>query len=326
MNTTRNALFTCLLVLGCLSAQAQDCNPAPKNVATLKEIRPQSFTVEGPLAEFDPCHRSTKFQKPSVFSKSPLMIVLHGGGGLDVATRNAADGFRSKGFATLIFDAYEHNGFNQGMQFWGSKGTNEARQRMLYKVAMSAYEWALKRSDIDVNQIYFHGISNGGTVLLNIAGAVSPNHVKGIFAEGGPSAGLGLPDKINVPLRLVYGKLDNYAGKAEDDFVWLRKEICLVNVVDFNHPSGTSKTCSATANPRGLSQSVFEWYEQQKRNGADIDVWFYENAAHGIFLGPMQKNMITYGVDMRRYAWVGGDPSAKSKLLDDIDRFRKSKP
>ena len=117
MKTTRNALFACLLVLGCLSAQAQDCNPAPKNVATLKEIRPQSFTVEGPLAEFDPCHRSTKFQKPSVFTKSPLMIVLHGGGGLDSPVRNAADSFRSKGFASLVFDAYEHNGFNQGIQF-----------------------------------------------------------------------------------------------------------------------------------------------------------------------------------------------------------------
>jgi poly(3-hydroxybutyrate) depolymerase len=153
MNTTHMALVASLLVFGLASAKAQDCNPAPANVATLKEIRPQSFTVEGPLAEFDPCHRSTKFQKPSVFTKSPLMIVLHGGGGLDGATRNAADSFRSKGFASLIFDAYEHNGFNQGIQFWASKGTSEARQRMLYKVALSAYEWALKRSDIDVNQI-----------------------------------------------------------------------------------------------------------------------------------------------------------------------------
>lgn len=37
---------------------AQDCKPAPKDVATLKEIRPKFFTVEGPLAEFNPCHSS----------------------------------------------------------------------------------------------------------------------------------------------------------------------------------------------------------------------------------------------------------------------------
>ena len=155
MNATRIALLASLLVLGWACAKAQDCNPAPSNVATLKEIRPQSFTVEGPLADFDPCHRSTQFQKPRGSSKPPLMIVLHGGAGLDTATRNAAEAFRSKGFASLAFDAYEHNGFYQGPQFWASKGTNEARQRMIYKVTLSAYEWALKRTDIDNNQFTF---------------------------------------------------------------------------------------------------------------------------------------------------------------------------
>ncbi|MFM1924803.1 MAG: hypothetical protein RIT44_609 [Pseudomonadota bacterium] len=326
MKSTRLAFTAGLLILGWANAWAQNCNPAPANVATLKEIRPQSFTVEGPLAEFDSCHRSSQFQMPRNNPKPPLMMVLHGGAGLDLATRNAAEGFRSKGFASLVFDAFEHNGFYQGPQFWASKGTNEARQRMIYKVALSAYEWALKRTDIDTSQIYFHGLSNGAAVLFNIAGVVSPNHVKGIFAEGGPSAGLGLPDKLNVPLRLVYGKLDNYAGKTEDDMIWLRQEICLLNVVEFTHPSGNSKTCNAAVNPYGLTQSVFSWYEQQKSQGADIDIWFYDNAAHGMFLGPLKKNMITYGVDLRRFAWVGGDPSAKNKLLDDVDRFRQSKP
>jgi hypothetical protein len=100
----------------------------------------------------------------------------------------------------------------------------------------------------------------------------------------------------------------------------------LLNVVEFTHPNGTSKTCNAAVNPFGLTQSVFSWFEQQKSKGADIDIWFYDNAAHGMFLGPLQKNMITYGVDLRRFAWVGGDPSAKNKLLDDVDRFRQSKP
>lgn len=325
MNTIRIALLSGLLIVGWSSAKAQDCNPAPANVAALKEIRPQQFTVEGPLAEFDPCQRSTQFKKPRGSPKPPLMIVVHGGAGLSTATINAAEAFRRRGFASLAFDAYEHNGFYQGPQFWASKGTNEARQRMIYKVTLGAYEWALKRTDIDNNQIYFHGLSNGGTVLFNIAGAVSPNHVKGIFAEGGSSVGLGMPDKLNVPLRLVYGKLDNYAGRTEDDAIWLRQEPCLLNVVEFNHPTGSSKTCNRVY-ARGVSPSVKTWYEQQKSNGADIDMWFYDNTAHGIFLGPLLKNMITFGVDMRRYAWVGGDPSAKNKLLDDIDRFRQGKP
>ena len=117
-------------VFACVAngALAKDCNPAPKDVAILKAIRPQFHTVEGALAEFDPCHSSVKLQKPFFSDKPPLMIVVHGGGGVDSATKNAADAFRSKGFATLLFDAYEHNGFYQGMRFWATQATNEARQ------------------------------------------------------------------------------------------------------------------------------------------------------------------------------------------------------
>lgn len=320
-------LLTCatLFSASAVQAQGQDCNPAPKDVAALKVIMPEFHTVTGELAGFDPCHSSTKFQRPIFSSKPPLMILAHGGGGLDAATRNAADGFRSKGFATLLFDAYEHNGFKQGFMFWGSKATNESRQRMIYKVTLGAYEWALKRTDINTSQIYFHGLSNGAAVVANLAGVVSPAHVKGIFPEGLPGMGLGLPDKLNVPVRLVFGKLDNYGGTREDEWIWLRQEPCLVNVTDFIHPPGNSLICSPMANPRGLTPKPIDWYEDQKRQGADIDIWFYDNAAHGMFLGPLQKNMLTYGANNRRYTWVGGDPSAKTKLLADVEKYQKSK-
>ena len=313
------------LIIVCVSflalsapSTAQQCNPAPKNVASLKEIRPQSFTVEGPLAEFDPCHTSVKLQRPLFSNKPPLMIIVHGGGGVDLATRNAADAFRNKGFASLFFDSYEHNGFNQGFSFWGSRATNEARQRMIYKVTLSAYEWALKRDDINTNQIYFYGVSNGGAVLANIAGAVSQTHVKGVFAEGTPGAGLGLPDQLNVPLRMIYGKLDNYGGRSEDEMIWLRQDPCFTNTASFIHPKGNALTCNGLVNSGGRAAKPIDWYEEQKKKGADVEVWFYDNAAHGIFLGPIQKNMITYGADLRRFAWVGADASARSKRLDDI--------
>lgn len=307
------------------SVMAQDCNPSPKEVATLKVIRPQFHTVEGPLAEFDPCHASVKFQKPLFSDKSPLMILVHGGGGVDSATKNAADAFRSRGFATLLFDAYEHNGFYQGMRFWASQATNEARQKMIYKVTLGAYEWAIKRKDINVSQIYFHGLSNGGIVVANIAGAVSPDHVKGVFAEGAPGMGLGLPDKLKVPLRLVYGKIDNYGGRTEEDWIWIRQDPCFTNTPAFIHPHGNAQTCNGLVNRLELTPKPIDWFEAQKSQGADIEIWFYENAAHGIFLGPIQKNVITYGVDMRRFAWVGADNSAKTKLLDDVQKHLKSK-
>jgi dienelactone hydrolase len=307
-------------------ALAEDCRPAPADVAVLREIRPQFHTVDGPLAEFDPCHASVKFQKPFFSLRPPLLIVVHGGGGVDSSTRNAAEAFRGKGFATLVFDAYEHNGFDKGFRFWATQASNEARQRMLYKVTLGAYQWALSRSDIDTGHIYFHGLSNGAIVLANIAAAVSPRHVKGVFAEGAPGMGLGLPDAVAVPLRMIYGRQDNYGGKTEDEWIWLRQERCHLNVAAFLHPAGNARTCSADVNRNGLTQRPIDWFEDQKRKGADIELWFYDNAAHGIFAGPLQRNTIVYGRDMRRFAWIGADASARHQLLDDILRFHQSRP
>ena len=316
------ALFSSITVT---HAFANDCKPAPKDVAVLKEVRPQSFTVEGPLAEFDPCHKSVKLQKNVFGNKQPLMIEVHGGGGVDLSTKNAVDAFRSAGFATLVFDAYELNGFYQGGKFWASKASNEARQRMIYKAALGAYAWAIKNPDIDNSQIYFHGLSNGASVVANLAGAVDPKHVKGVFAEGLPGMGLGLPDKINVPVRMISGRLDNYAGNFEAEWIWLRREPCFLNVTEFIHPPGNSLQCNPITNSYKLTIAPIDWFEDLKSKGADIDVWYYDNAAHGIFLGPLQKNMIVYGTDMKRFAWVGADSSAKSKLVDDIQKFAKSK-
>jgi len=308
-----------------LSALGSECKPAAKDSAVLKELRPRFHTVDGPLAEFDPCHRSVKLQKPFFSEKPALMIVVHGGGGVDTATRNAVDAFRSMGFATLVFDAYELNGFYQGPAFWASQASNEARQRMIFKATLGAYEWALSQKSINTNQIYFHGLSNGGIVVANIAAVVSPDHVKGIFAEGAPGMGLGLPDKLAVPLRLVYGKLDNYGGKTDEDWIWIRQDPSFTNTALTLHPVGNSQNCNALTNRLELTQKPIDWFNKQKESGADVDVWFYEQAAHGIFLGPIQRNVITYGVDMKRFAWVGASPSAKTKLLEDIDIYRKGK-
>jgi len=253
------------------------------------------------------------------------MIVVHGGGGIDTATKNASEAFKSMGFATLVFDAFELNGFYQGISFWSSQASNEARQRMIFKTTLGAYEWALNQKGINTNQIYFHGLSNGAIVLANIASIVSPQHVKGVFAEGTPGMGLGLPDKLAVPLRLIYGKLDNYGGKTEEDWIWIRQDPCYTNTASTFHPKGNSQSCNVFTNNVDPTQKPIDWFNKQKELGADVDVWFYEQAAHGIFLGPVQKNMITYGLDMKRFAWVGASQTARSKLLEDIDLFRNSK-
>lgn len=308
-------------------ASAETCNPAPQDVAKLIEVAPSMYNVKGKLAEFDPCHSSVDFDVPRTDAKPPLMIISHGGAGLGQAERNIARAFRKQGFATLIYDAYQMNGFNKDLRFWSANATNEARQRMNYKVTLGAYHWALKNEKIDTSQIYFNGVSNGAATVVNIAAVVDPKHVKGVFAEGLPTTGLGVPDELKVPVRLINGKLDNYAGRKEDDWRWLIKERCAYNgrVEDFIQAPGSALRCNWDKNENDLSESGIEWYETQKKKNANIENWWYENAAHSMFLGPLSKDMRTWGKSDTRYAWTGGDQSARDKFMGDIKTFVQSK-
>lgn len=309
-------------------AASDSCNPPPENAAILKEISPglKIHTVSGPLAEFNPCDSSVKFHKPSGVENPPLVIVIHGGAGIDNPTERVASLFRSKGFSTLIYDAFRMNKIRESVQFLSYQVSNDARQRMIYKTALGAYHWAVKKDGIDNKNIYFYGLSNGAVVAANLAAAVSSHHVKGIFAEGMPGSGLGLPDNPVVPLRLIYGKLDNYAGKTNDEWVWVRQEPCYLNTHSFIHPPGNSKNCNLYENNVNLTQKPIDWLNEQKKNSKDVDVWFYEDAAHAIFSGSYSYNTVTYGANLRRFASIGASDAARNKLSADIDDFiRKNK-
>lgn len=319
----KNILLLLSMLALSFPSQAQTCNPSPPESATLVEYRPLMYVVKGPLADFDPCHRSVDFDVPRGNSKPPLMIISHGGAGLTDGERKIAYAFRRLGFATLVYDAYQINGLSKDIKFWAENVSNESRQKMNYKVTLGAYNWAIKNDKIDTSRIYFNGVSNGGSTVVNIAAAVDPKHVKGVFAEGFASAGMGVPDEIKVPVRLMNGKLDNYGGTKEDEWRWLIKERCLVNgrVDDFIQPPGSKQRCNAGKNPEELAESGMEWYEAQKKKGADIENWWYENAAHGMFYGPITRNKRTWGKSDTRFAWIGADQSARDKFIEDFKKF-----
>jgi dienelactone hydrolase len=290
--------------------------------------------VKGPLAEFDPCHKSSRLSVPTRWngsplpSKPPLVIIAHGGGGLGMLENNLAAALRKHDIATLVFDAYHLNGFYQGYPFWGSQATNESRQRMIYKAAKGAYEWALTQSDkIDTRSIFLQGVSNGAAVVANLASVVSPDHVKAVIPEGLPGMGIGLPDNVAVPIRLVFGKLDNYGGKHPQDWMWQRQESCRVNGLPGPEiPVGNAQQCNWRQNPTNMTEKPIDWMQRLKAKGADIDVWFYDNAAHGIFQGPIDRKMLTYGTDNLTFSWTGSDPSAKEKMLADLVNLIKNRP
>ena len=125
-----------------------DCRHQARGQMQLVPLRGNFYTAQGQLGGFDPCEASVRYRVP-VGGKMPLMISVHGGGGIsDVQASDQA--FHAAGMATLVFDAYAMQGLpGHTSLFWARSVSNEARQRMIYATALAAYEWARQREDID---------------------------------------------------------------------------------------------------------------------------------------------------------------------------------
>lgn len=329
---------TCLvLVSTCLWAVAAlaqtDCRPSASGVARLVEIRPGYHRVEGPLADFDPCHRSVQLSMPGLFAdkladKPPLMIIAHGGNGPGAAEREMVRRMNSRGVATLLYDAYELNGFNyRGTSLFLTGATNESRQRMILKATLGAYQWAKGQGRIDNTRLFIHGLSNGGSVAMNMAALVEPEHVRLVFAEGPSPTGIGMPDRLKVPLKLVFGKIDNYGGKSEDDWMYTRTDPCAYNQTSPLAAPGTAMRCSLWVNPTEMTISPQTWGEQRQAEGQDVAFWFYDDAAHGLLGGPIDRGVRVYGSGpnaQRRYGWIGASARAADRFVDDLMRSIRS--
>jgi dienelactone hydrolase len=321
------------LALPTLSWSQADCKPPAPDVARLLEVRPGFHRVAGPLAEFDPCHRSVQLSMPGFFAdklgeKPPLMIIAHGGNGPGSAEQEMVRRMNARGVATLLFDAYEINGFSyRGTSLFLTGTTNESRQRMIFKATLGAYHWIRQNSRIDTSRLFVHGLSNGGSVALNMAGVVDPAHVRMVFSEGAPAAGIGMPDQIRVPLKMVFGKLDNYGGKTEDDWMHLRTDLCQISQPADDAAPGTTQRCSQRNNPFAQSLSPQQWGDQLKAEGQPLEFWFYDDAAHGLLAGPINRGMRTYGsgpTALRRYGWIGASPDAANRFTADLMKAIRS--
>ncbi len=297
------------------------------------EIRSGFHKVTGPLAQFDPCHASVIFSMPGIFSRKivdppPLMIIAPGGNGPGGAEMEMMRRMNREGVATLLYDTYEMNGFQyKGTTLFLLGVANESRQRMIFKATYGAYQWVQNQPKIDSSRIYINGLSNGGSVAVNMAGVVDPKHVPAVIAEGASPTGIGFPDKTNVPLKLVYGRLDNYGGKAEDDWMYTRSDPCGFNFAFEMAPVGVAARCSAINNPQGMVPSPLEWMSSLKAQGLPVEMLFYENAAHGILNGPMNKGTRTYGTGTTanfRYGWTGSSYDVPDKYISDIVKLIKS--
>ena len=301
-------------LLGSCADQAEP--PGPFEGPRLVEIAPGIHTVQGPLHAFDPTHPSVELRLPAGIARPPLLILVHGGSGSRDQT-SAMALFHAHGVAVLGFDAFRLAGLERDWTFWLRNVSYEARQRMIYAAALGAYRWAATLNTVNTSRIFIHGLSNGADVVANLAAVVNPAHVRMVFAEGLAGAGIGLPDRLSVPLRAVFGQLDNYAGSSASDWRWSRRVPCRLNTADFDGPPGNAAQCNASLNAFNLTESPEQWVARQRAAGADADIWFYDDAAHGIFTGPLRFLTVKWP-NRTAPAPIGATETARQKLLQDM--------
>ena len=300
-----------------VAIEANHCRPD-----AIKRPTVVGMVVHGELSGFDPCHSSVSFKVPANLANSkkpPLVIAVHGGGGRADAEAKT-NIFFENGLATLIFDAYQHNSVPP-------RTGNAYRQMMLYKIALQAYQWALTRRDVDVERIYLYGISNGASVVINLAGVVDPKHVRGVFSEAPTPVGIGYPWEIQVPVLIAFGKEDDLGARVGQRR-WMISDPCRFTIKSADAPIGTAQYCSQS-NPSGTMLTTLQWAEKVKWNhNAKLEIQYFDNVAHGAFLGPLkiqnaQQFAASKGFQMPAdLGWSeGGTPDGQQALLRAALKF-----
>lgn len=298
---------------------AQDCRPQAQGQMQLVPIRGNFYTVQGQAGGFDPCEATVRYRVPAT-GLAPLMISVHGGGGI-ADVRASDDAFNAAGMATLVFDAYAMQGLpGRTSLFWARSVSNEARQRMIYATALAAYEWARQRQDVDTRQIYLFGVSNGAAVVANLAAVVDPAHVRGVIAEGITPIGLGLPDRIRVPVQLVFGRLDDFGSPDPAVLRWDLSDDCRLNALVDGVPPGSARRCNAST-PGQRIPSPLQWVEIVRRHGGQVEVVYIEDMAHNAYYGPLRQQRATWASGQTYGASLGATEAARERFFTLMRQF-----
>lgn len=280
-----------------------------------------NFVLTSKPANFDPCHSSVEFKTGSNSKeKKPLVIGVGGAGGKNDA-KGAMIFFRANGFATLEFDPYEINGISDYKKNIRAY-SNPTRQRMTFPIAVGAVEWALKQDVIDNTRIYVWGVSNGATVVANIAALFDKTKVKAVFAEAPTNVGMGIPDNLKTSLVLIFGKKDNYGSIKKDGWRWLDTIPCFMNISIVGAPTGNTTDCNSNSNKQPFTDNHNSWFKKEKNKNTDIQISFYEDTAHGIFNPRLDWNSSkTTARGVTLYSNEGATNDVKEKYKKNLLKY-----
>ena len=267
---------------------------------------------------------------PSIFAKKragkpPVIIIAHGGGGVGGYERDFAKFMNQNGFATLLYDAFEMNGLRSGSELVLYQMRNSARQRMIYKATTGAFQWVLKNDKLDADKIFLQGLSNGGSVAINMAASTDGKNLKGVIAEGSPAAGIGFPNDINIPLLMIYGSADVYGGTSANDFMHLRGNACLQNEYYELAPKGFSEVCHMYSNKSNLMPTPVSWYEKIKSKGGDIKLELVDGGGHGMMFDNFSASVRPLGGGRSYYMSRGASADTRKRLEKLVIDFFESK-
>ena len=191
---------------------------------------------------------------------------------------------------------------------------------MIYATALAAYEWARQREDIDKRQIYLFGVSNGAAVVANLAAVVDPAHVRGVIAEGITPIGLGLPDRIRVPVQLVFGRLDDFGSPDPAMLRCNLSDDCRLNARVEGIPAGSAQRCNASTPGRRIPTPL-QWAETVRTHGGQVDVVYIEDMAHNAYFGPLRQQRATWANGESYGASLGATPEARAHFFSQMRGF-----
>jgi hypothetical protein len=179
----------------------------------------------------------------------------------------------------------------------------------------------IKVASIDPRRIYLYGISNGASVVLNLAAELNPTHLKGVFSEAPTPVGIGYPWVLRVPVMIAFGREDDLGARLGQKR-WMISDPCRFTIELSSAPPGTAQNCS-DSQPQGRMLTTLEWAEKVKLEpGASFDLQYFEGVAHGAFLGPLKLQTAQQFASSRGFqmpadiGWSeGGTPQGQGALL-----------
>ena len=308
----RDMTLSCILLVfasgGCVASSdaegpSQISVPAPQQTAqvsahtipTLRQVGSRGFfALDGPFAQFDPANPAVEIWTPEGRTDAPIMVYAHGGAGFREDDRARVEMFRRNGFATISFDSYVMNGFDD-WEFVTRRVANDGKQDMIWGVFRGAVAYASTHDGWDRRNIFLYGGSNGGRIVLYAGSEIANENIRGIISEAPAGSGFALGDYA-IPTIIPFGALDTWAGTSDTDYVWTR-----------TYPDSPV--------------SIEAWVRGQQASGRPVRLIFYENAGHLLFEGPLERVTVRRGEAIAFTAYQGAAEGVLEQYERDVMAF-----